>query len=644
MNQFRKLARFVILFLLFGMLIISFAFWGIGDMLRTDGRSTEVAHVGGTRLPLYGWIGGAPVYVSEVRDQFNRQLEAIQRQTGQRPEPEQALKFGLHIRALEEVIQRAVLDYAIQQFGLTVTDAEVRAAIARNPAFQGTGGAFDPLLFRNRLQQARIGEAQFVVDTRREIAAGQLFAVVRSEGLSPKSLRDDIFRLESERRIADTIYVPDSIVVDVPVPTAEQLNTYFEANKVKFQIPEYRAFSYVLLTVDDVLPQIAVSADQVKQEYEARAAEFGTPEKRDVDQAMADTETKAKAIIAAATAAGKSLEDAAKEVLGSADGVIKLGAVTKKELPPGPLADGIFSLPAGIAPAPIQSPLGWHVVRINNIEAGKSVPFGDVKEKLEKDMRAQQAPDLLIKLVTDFERMLGKTQSMKTAAEDLGVKVKTYENVDARGMDPTGKQIVTGPAAAELVQAAFATRESTESDLLETQRGEYFVVRTDRVTPARIPALGEVDSKVVEAWQAEERRKIADAKVKAAVDMANAGTDLATIAKGFGLEVRTAKAVTRFEADAGNYLTQPVVQELFKLAPGKTQAVRTAEGSVIVHVKLVEAPDLAKDKEALDRFGKQLDTMMANDLILELVAALRTKYGVTVDEGAFAAAFRPQQP
>ena len=643
MNQFRKLARFIILFVLFGMLIVSFAFWGIGDMLRTDGRSTEVAHVGGTRLPLYGWVGGAPIYVSEVRDQFNRQLEAIQRQTGQRPEPEQALKFGLHVRALEEVIQRAVLDYAIQQFGLTVSDAEVRAAIARNPAFLGTGGSFDPLLFRNRLQQARIGEAQFVADTRREIAAGQLFAVVRSDGLSPKSLRNDIFRLESERRVADTIYVPDSIVVDVPKPTAEQLNTYFEANKTKFQIPEYRAFSYVLLTVDDILPQIAVSADQVKQEYEARAAEFGTPEKRDVDQAMADTEAKAKAIIAAAAAAGKSLEDAAKEVLGSVDGVIKLGPVTKKELPPGPLADGIFSLPAGVAPAPIQSPLGWHVVRINNIEAGKSVPFDEVKEKLEKDMKAQQAPDLLIKLVTDFERMLGKTQSMKTAAEDLGVKVKTYENIDSRGMDPAGKQVVTGPAAAELVQAAFATRESAESDLLETQRGEYFVVRTDRVTPARIPALGEVEAKVVEAWQAEERRKFADAKVKAGVEMANAGTDLATIAKDLGLEVRTTKAVTRFEADAGNYLTQPVVQELFKLAPGKTQAVRTAEGSVIVRVKQVEPPDLAKDKEALDRFGKQLDTMMANDLILELVAALRTKYGVTVDEGAFAAAFRPQQ-
>ncbi|MEI7873530.1 MAG: peptidyl-prolyl cis-trans isomerase [Alphaproteobacteria bacterium] len=642
MNKFRKLARFIILFVLFGMLIVSFAFWGIGDMLRTDGRSTEVAHVGGTRLPLYGWIGGSPVYVNEVRDQFNRQLEAIQRQTGQRPEPEQALRFGLHVRALEEVIQRAVLDYAIQQFGLTVSDAEVQAAIARNPAFQGTGGAFDPLLFRNRLQQARLSEVQFVAETRREIAAGQLFAVVRSDGLSPKSLRDDIFKAESEKRVAETIYVPDAIIVDVPKPTPEQLGAYFEANKTKFQIPEFRAFSYIMLTVDDILPQIAVSADQLKQEYEARAAEFGTAEKRDVDQAMADTEVKAKAIIAAA-ATGKSLEDAAKEVLGTADGVIKLGPVTKKELPPGPLADGIFGLPEGIAPAPIQSPLGWHIVRINKIEVGKAVPFDEVKEKLEKDMRAQQAPDLLIKLVTDFERTLGKTQSMKTAAEELGLKIKTYENVDARGQDSTGKQVVIGPAAAELVQAAFATRESAESELLETQRGEYFVVHTDRITPARVPALNEVEPTVVEAWQAEERKKLADAKVKAAVEQANAGTDLATIAKDLGTEMRTAKAVTRFEADAGNYLSQPVVVELFKLAPGKTQAVRTGDGSVIVRVKQVEPPDLTKDKDALDRFGKQLDTMMANDLILELIAALRAKYGVTVDEANFAAAFRPQQ-
>ena len=34
---------------------------------------------------------------------------------------------------------------------------------------------------------------------------------------------------------------------------------------------------------------------------------------------------------------------------------------------------------------------------------------------------------------------------------------------------------------------------------LETQRGEYFIVRTDRIVPARTPALGEVEVKVTEA-------------------------------------------------------------------------------------------------------------------------------------------------
>ncbi|MFI4999468.1 MAG: peptidyl-prolyl cis-trans isomerase [Reyranellales bacterium] len=642
MKKFRKYASYIVMSVLLGMLIVSFGLWGIGDMLRVGGRNSEVAHVGGMHIPVYGWIGGTSVSVDEVRDRFNRQLEQIQRQTGQRPEPEQALRYGLHVRALEDVVQRAVLDNAIQQFGLAISDDEVRATIAQNPTFKGPTGSFDANKYQGLLQQARISEASYIADVRREIASAQLFGTVRTEGLAPAGLRDDIFRMESEKRIAETIYVPDAIVTDVAKPTAEQLGTYFEANKNKFQIPEFRTFSYVLLSVDDVIGQVAVTPDQVKQDYEARASEFGTPEKRDVDQAMTDSEDKAKAIIAAASG-GKSLEDAAKEVLGNTNGVIKLGMTQKKDLPPGPLADGIFSLPAGIGPAPIKSPLGWHVVRINKIEAGKLVPFDEVKDKIEKDLKAQLAPDLLIKLVTDFDKALSKSQSMTTAAQELGLKVKTYENVDARGQDAAGKQIVIGPVAAELIQAAFATRESSESQLLETQKGEYFVVRTDRITPARIPALSEVEAKVVEAWQAEERRKQANEKVKAAVEKANAGGDLGAIAKDLSLELRTTKPVTRYDADAGNYLTQPATLELFKLAPGKVQSVRSAEGSVIVRVKEIQPVDLAKDKDALDRFGKQLDSMVANDLVAQLLAALRGKYGVTVNEAVFAAAFQPQQ-
>ena len=62
-----------------------------------------------------------------------------------------------------------------------------------------------------------------------------------------------------------------------------------------------------------------------------------------------------------------------------------------------------------------------------------------------------------------------------------------------------------------------------------------------------------------------------------------------------------------------------------------------------MRLKQVESPDLAKEQEALGRYGQQLDTMIANDLILQLIAALRTKYGVSIDQAAFAATFQQQQ-
>ena len=66
MNKFRKYAQYIILSVLLGMLIISFALWGVGDMLRMGGNTTEVAHVGGTHVPVYGWVGGTSVSVTAL--------------------------------------------------------------------------------------------------------------------------------------------------------------------------------------------------------------------------------------------------------------------------------------------------------------------------------------------------------------------------------------------------------------------------------------------------------------------------------------------------------------------------------------------------------------------------------------------------
>ena len=66
---------------------------------------------------------------------------------------------------------------------------------------------------------------------------------------------------------------------------------------------------------------------------------------------------------------------------------------------------------------------------------------------------------------------------------------------------------------------------------------------------------------------------------------------------------------------------------------------------MIVRVKEIQAVDLAKEKEALERFGTQLDISIENDLVAELLSALRQKFGVKLNEATFRAAFQfqPQQ-
>ena len=94
------------------------------------------------------------------------------------------------MRSLEE---RVLFDRAIADAGIVVTDAQLRAAIEREPAFQADG-KFSPVQFRFVLQQNRVPEALYLQDKRRELAANQLVGVMMEAAHVPAPLRDALFR------------------------------------------------------------------------------------------------------------------------------------------------------------------------------------------------------------------------------------------------------------------------------------------------------------------------------------------------------------------------------------------------------------------------------------------------------------------
>jgi peptidyl-prolyl cis-trans isomerase D len=640
MNRFRKIAASIVLALLLSVLLLAFVFSdiaGVSSALRMAGADATVSRIGGVQAGPFHF-GGTQIKGREVRDEFSRQYERFNQQFRGQLTNEAALAMGVHIQALRSLEERVLFDRAIADAGIVVTDAQLRAAIEREPAFQADG-KFSPVQFRYILQQNRVPEALYLQDKRREMAANQLVGVMMEGIRTPPPLRDALFRYRREQRIAETLTLEAARMPDPPQPTDDQLKAFYETVKSRFQVAERRSLSYVMVEESDVLELVSITEDQLKQAFDERLARYARPEKREVDQVVVAEEDKAKAI-AAAVAGGKSLEDASKEVLQRDGAVIGLGGVEQRELPPD-FAKAIFALKEPGAVPPVKSPLGWHVARVIKIEPGENPSFESLKPRIEADLRKELASEVLGRLVGEFDRELGRADNLDAAAEATKLKLKKVDSVDQRGFDANGRPAVAGEAVADMLGTAWGLAEGKTSSVKELRSGAFYVVRIDKVTAARTPPLEDVKAQVVVAWIEAERHKAAEAQAKSIVDKLGAVTDLNTQAQALRLTVKTSKPVGRGDRDEANGLTAAAVTALFKLKPGEAVVVAGTGVASIVRLKEIVAADPAKDAAELQRLDKDLDAVTARSLRDAYVQLLEKRYGVVRDPQALATVFRP---
>ena len=118
-----------------GLIAISFAIWGIGDIFRGFGQST-VAKVGGTEIR-----------IEPFRQLYQDRLQQLGRQIGRPILPDQAQALGLDRQLLAQVIAETVLDERARKLRLGLSDAEIARQITENPAFRGLNGQFDRMRF-----------------------------------------------------------------------------------------------------------------------------------------------------------------------------------------------------------------------------------------------------------------------------------------------------------------------------------------------------------------------------------------------------------------------------------------------------------------------------------------------------------------
>jgi len=350
-----------------------------------------------------------------------------------------------------------------------------------------------------------------------------------------------------------------------------------------------------------------------------------------------DSEDKAVAL-ADAVQKGKAFDAAAKEILGRDNAIIKLGVLKKTDLPAG-LSDPAFDLKEGVVSRPIRTALGWHVLLVNKIVPKTVKPFDAVKADLEQGLKKKDAPDRLLSMSTDLEKQLNRGASLDDAATRLGVKVQTVEAIDARGGAPSGLPAAGLPTSKKFLSLAFSQRKGDESGIEDEPNGDFFVVRTEDITPSRTPDLAEVKNKLVAAWQQDETARLAAQKAAEIVTKINSGTTLAAIVRAENLEVKTAPAIARTTNEPANNLPAELVGKLFELKPGSAAFGAVPNGVAIGVLKDVQPADPAKDKPGVDKLAAELQQAMRGEVLVAFDDVLRKRYTIKIDQNVLTQTF-----
>lgn len=603
---------------LLGLLVISFAVWGIGSDFLSGLGSRTMIEVGQTDVTPY-----------EFERAYRRELDNLRARFGGSIDEEAAKNLGLTDLTVERLVQGAVLDETTRELGLDVSPAALDERIRTDPAFGGMSGD----VLAQRLRQRGISVQQFRADLRREMLRNFLIQSVIAglDTAAPDAIVDPINSYREERRVAEFFEVMNGSVIDVPAASDNDLQTFYDENVARYTRPEYRVVTTVYLSPQQLAATIVVPEDELKQTYEHRIDRYHTPAKRDLEQLVFADQESAKAAYDKLKD-GTTMAAVADDMLGLTATDITLADVVKSDLP-AELADPVFALAKGTISEPMKSALGWHIFKVNGATDESTTPFAEVKETLEQELALEKASEELYQLSANLEDELAGGATLEEAAAKINVTPLKFDAVDRNGLGRDGKAVPDLPEAREFLEVAFETPDGEQSYLTETRSNAFFILRVDKVIASAPRPLAEIRDTVRDDWQAAQRRKLAGERAKSLADEISAGKDIAALAEAEGMDVTTTKPFTRTGTDAAKELSSAALSALFEARPGTAIAAPNASdtGHVVAHLSLIQKAGTGDDSAAKGRHAQDLAQDIAGDILEITQQALREQVGVSIN-------------
>jgi peptidyl-prolyl cis-trans isomerase D len=437
----RKIVSLVFIVAIAVVFTLSF---GPGSFSKATGGSAPpnaAATVNGKEIPLRDFGRAYSIQLNNLR-------------TRGVPIPESYARQFLPQQILNQLVDLELVAQAAERYGIVASDAELLEIIHRNTDFQ-KDGKFDFEHYRRVLRDFyRLTEPQYEGDLRRQLAAQKMIEVVRNGAVvSDDEVRARYQKDANQAKIVFARFLPTMYAAKVPAPTpaqleefkkanAKQISDNYETNRYMYQQPERARVKQILVKL----------APDATADQKAAAKERAALIRKEIVEGGKDF---------SAVATERSEDPGTKAAGGD------MGLVERASLDP-TLADAVFALAPNSVSEPIETRLGYHVVRVEEKQAASDRKLADVENEIATTLyKQQQAKDLA---KAEAEKALATVKGGKTLQE-LFPPEKEGQPALARFEQETRPEAVQtdaftagtesvpylGPAP-ELMNAAFAAQ------------------------------------------------------------------------------------------------------------------------------------------------------------------------------------------
>jgi len=574
---FRSFAKSPFAVLLFGLLIVSFAIFGISDVFKGPKGSGVIS------------AGSRTLSAQDFKLRFDNYRKGMEQRNGQALTPDQAVEQGIDRQIVQELALQESIAAAIQGMGVKPSDKLVGDIVHEQMSqlppqqrpFNPITGKFDQQAYAALLAQNNLTPANYEASLRDEIANAHFFSAVADGLKAPRiyAALQGAYLLEA-RDVAAFAVNPASVERPAP-PTDAQLTAFMKENAERLTRPETRVLSIMRVSAKALEPSVAIDPAAVQKAYDFRKDSLAKPETRTVIQIVAP-DAAAAATISQRLTKGEDPVAVAKAFNKTP---LVLTDKPKTAIPDRKVADAAFALPAGQVSTPITGELGVSVVKVTKVTPGSTASLESVRPQIEAEVRAQAAQTKAYDQTQTYQDAHDGGADLLAAATKAGALVLTTAPVTAQGTDETG-QPVAG-LTPDIVKTAFALSQGGESDLIEGGKGEYYAVKVEKVMPAAMPPLAEIKPQLTAVWMGQEMSKRLKAKADELVARVKKGESLDAVAASVQSKVQKVPGLSRQNAQQHAGLGNQFLGAAFQAKKGDVFATRAGQqGEAYVVAKL----------------------------------------------------------